>query len=160
MAEKSILEVIRGVAEERFTEDDLKDCFLLDIVVNGKKVEVFADSDEGIKFWQCQKLSRAIEAELDASGVLGEDYLLEVSSPGVDKPLQRKRQYPRNVGRELQIRTVTGEEWEAKLMGVEEDHLILKVKGAKKGQFKEKTLPFDEMESAKVMISFKQKKKK
>ena len=91
-----IEEEIRKVAEVRFSEEDLADCFILEIILKDKRVEVFADTDDGIKFWQCQKLSRAIEEYLDTSQVLGEAYTIEVSSPGVDKPLQLFRQYPRN----------------------------------------------------------------
>ena len=86
MSKTGLQEQITKIAKERFESEDLQDCFLLAIEQNGKKLEVYVDTDEGIKFWQCQKLSRAIEEHLDESGVLGEDYTLEVSSPGIDSP--------------------------------------------------------------------------
>jgi len=156
MSGLSIKEKIQSVSEERIKEEDLADCFLLDIIINGSKLEVYADSDEGIKFWQCQKLSRAIEAYLDESLVLGEQYTIEVSSPGTDKPLKLKRQYPRNIGRKLQVKVKEVEvPLEGKLLEVGEDDIKLKVAGFKKGMFKEKTIMFDDIESTMVLISFK-----
>ena len=83
---EGIKEKIQQAAEQSMQEGDLADCFILDISIKEKRVEVYADTDEGIKFWQCQKMSRAIESYLDESLILGEAYTLEVSSPGVDKP--------------------------------------------------------------------------
>jgi len=98
---------------------------------------------------------------LDESGALGEDYLLEVSSPGIDKPLQLQRQYPRNIGRTLQLELDEGEIKEGKLLEIAEDGaLLMKVKGVKKGQFKEELIPFEAVKSALVLVSFKKKKKK
>ena len=160
MSETALQTAIEKIAKERFKEEDLQDCFLLSIQQTGKKLEVYIDTDEGVKFWQCQKLSRAIEEYLDESGILGEDYTLEVSSPGIDKPLQLQRQYPRNIGRELEI-TLNEEEAvvTGKLLEVTEEGILVKAKGAKKGQFKEKTIAFTDISSTKVLVSFKKKKK-
>lgn len=156
MSALSIYEEIQRVSEERFKEEDLSDCFILDILVNNTKVEVYADTDDGIKFWQCQKLSRAIEAYLDESQVLGEKYTIEVSSPGTDKPLKLERQYPRNIGRKLEVKVKEVElPIEGKLLEVNDDSIHLKVPGHKKGMFKEKTIMFEDIESTKVLISFK-----
>ena len=163
MSKTGLQEQITKIAKERFESEDLNDCFLLGIEQNGKKLEVYVDTDEGIKFWQCQKLSRAIEEYLDESGTLGEDYTLEVSSPGIDKPLQLQRQYPRNIGRELEVTLNNGsEEGEivtGKLLEVNEESILIKAKGAKKGMFKEKTIAFADISSTKVLVSFKKKKK-
>jgi ribosome maturation factor RimP len=55
----------------------------------------------------CAKASRALEAWLDAEGVLGPRYILEVSSPGLDRPLRWPRHWAQFVGREVQA-TVAG----------------------------------------------------
>ena len=60
---------ILQAADKVFETEKWTDCFILDIILNDKKVEIYADTDEGIKFWQCQKLSRGIEAYLDESQV-------------------------------------------------------------------------------------------
>jgi len=152
------IDKIKEALEAKFKEEEFLDCFLLDININGKKVEIYADSDTGIKFWQCQKLSRAVEAYLDESLALGDDYLLEVSSPGVDKPLTLYRQYPRNVGRTLDLTLTEDRKVIGKLVSVTEEELELKVPGAKKGMFKTMTVSFDEVVSTLVQVSFKKKK--
>lgn len=160
MSETGLHTAITKIAKERFQEEDLSDCFLLSIEQNANKLEVYVDSDDGVKFWQCQKLSRAIEEYLDESQVLGEAYTLEVSSPGIDKPLQLQRQYPRNIDRELEV-TLKEEETVVigKLLEVNDDNILVKAKGAKKGQFKEKTIAFADIAATKVLVSFKKKKK-
>lgn len=150
---------IRRIAKERFLEEDLSDCFILDILIKDKKVEVYVDTDDGVKFWQCQKLSRAIEAYLDESQILGETYTIEVSSPGVDKPLSEYRQYPRNIGRTLELTLEDDSQIIGKMTELTEEQITLKVQGAKKGQFKTQLVPFSEVKSAIVQISFKKKKK-
>ena len=47
----------------------------------------------------CARVSRAVESRLDASGVVGERYVLEVSSPGIERPLRLPRDWQRAVGR-------------------------------------------------------------
>lgn len=155
MSATSITDDIKRISEERFQEEDLNDCFILDINIVGKKIEVFIDTDEGVKFWQCQKLSRAIEEVLDESQKMGEDYKLEVSSPGIDKPLKLYRQYPRNVGRKVSLTFHEGEPKEGKLLEVTPDQIRLRVAGAKKGMFKEITLPFETIATCHVQVSFK-----
>ncbi len=151
---------ILQAAESMFESENWTDCFILDVILKDGRVEIYADTDDGIKFWQCQKLSRGIEAYLDESQVLGEKYTLEVSSPGVDKPLQLYRQYPRNVGRQLKVNLEDGSIMEGTLLTVSEEKLELKVPGAKKGMFKTKEVDFSEVQSAQVLVSFKKKKKK
>jgi len=151
----NIKEILAAAYKE---EEELSDCFTLNVLIHGKKVEIFSDSDTGIKFWQCQKLSRKVEAYLDESQVLGEDYTIEVSSPGVDKPLQLFRQFPRNVGRTLVVTFEDESKLEAKMEAVTEEEITLKVPGPKKGMFKSKTFPFDTIRSAVVQVSFKKKK--
>lgn len=155
MSAMSITEEIQRIAEERFQEDDLKDCFILDIEVAGKKISVFIDTDQGVKFSQCQKLSRAIEAVLDESQKMGEDYQLEVSSPGIDKSLKLYRQYPRNIGRKVALTFHEGEPREGKLLEVSQEEIKLRIAGAKKGMFKEITLPFENIATCHVQVSFK-----
>ena len=158
MTADNLYQEIGRIAEERFKEEDLNDCFLVDIKGDVSKLEVFIDSDSGVKFWQCQKLSRAIEAYLDDSQTLGEKYTLEVSSPGVDQPLKFRRQYPRNLGRKLSIQLADGELIEGKFESFSGDEIELKVQGAKKGQFKKRVINFEDIVSTKVMISFSKKK--
>lgn len=153
----SIIEKIGEIAEVQFKEAELNGCFLIEVIQNGKKLEVYIDSDEGVKFRQCQKFSRAIESYLDTELILGEDYTLEVSSPGVDRPLKFKRQYPRHLGRKLEITLAEEKMVTGKFMEFEDDELTIRVQGAKKGQFKKMKIKFEEIVEAKVLVSFSKK---
>src|SRR5690625_6116677 len=60
-------------------------------------------SDSGMTLAKCQAFSRHIESYLDETLVLGEKYELDVSSPGLDRPLKLVRQYHNNIGRDLKV---------------------------------------------------------
>jgi ribosome maturation factor RimP len=100
MVEQKIIDLI----EKKCLEPDFQTCFLIDVNLHGKFLEVIMDADTGIQLGQCQKLSRYLESELDVNLWLGEEYTLEVSSPGVERPLKFARQYPRNVGRSIEVK--------------------------------------------------------
>ncbi|MEW5800372.1 MAG: ribosome maturation factor RimP [Bacteroidota bacterium] len=81
--------------------------FLVDVVVRGERsskvLEVYVDSDSGISLDQCSNISRELSARLDEADLVQGRYRLDVSSPGLDKPLKMLRQYSRNVGRNCKI---------------------------------------------------------
>lgn len=151
---------IRRVIEEKLKEEEWQDCFLVDLEIHGKKVEVYVDCDEGVTFDRCKRLSRHIEAFLDEEGYLEGKYWLEVSSPGVDRPLKMLRQYARNVGRSLKWSLKDGSEFEGELVRVDGDTFSIKRPDPEKPkQILEETLTFGDIEKAIVQISFKKKKK-
>jgi len=92
-----------------FQQEGNEQHFLVEIDQKGKRLEVYLDSDTGITFDVCKKVSRHLEAFLDESGLMGDDYLLEVSSAGVGRPLLWPRQYRKNIGRNLQVTLSDGE---------------------------------------------------
>lgn len=74
-------------------------------------LRVYVDVPGGTTLAACAGLSRKIEERLDASGLLGDRYTLEVSSPGLDRPLRTRRDFNRLVGRPIRVGTraeVTG----------------------------------------------------
>jgi len=81
--------------------------FAVDIAVRnesgGKLVQVFADTDRGITIAECAQISRELGRELDRTNVVQTSYRLEVSSPGIDKPIRLLRQYHKNVGRRFKV---------------------------------------------------------
>lgn len=105
-----------------------KDLFLVDVKLSlgGKKIEVFVDSDEGIHIEECALISRALEANLDGSGLIPENYTLDVSSPGMSNPLKVPRQYKRRIGSILEIVKTNGETLEAQLLEANADGIKLK----------------------------------
>ena len=89
---------IKALIDEKMQEELYEDCFFVEMFLKGdKRLEIYLDSDTGITFRQCQRMSRHIEAVLDEEKWLGEKYTLEVSSPGIGKPLKcRQKVYPGN----------------------------------------------------------------
>jgi len=152
---------VRELLQKKFEDPDCSDCFLVEIRLSpANKLEVFIDSDSGVSFDQCRKVSRFLEGYLDEEGWLGERYVLEVSSPGVDRPLALARQYPRNVGRKLEIKTVDGEKRTGLLTAVQNTGIELevseKIKEGKKTRRVKRShfIPFEAIEQALVKIQF------
>jgi ribosome maturation factor RimP len=153
--------------DQAIKELEYDDCFLVDLKVNNKKVEIFLDSDESITFLKCRKVSRFIEAVIDEEQWLGEKYTLDVSSAGVGKPLKMTRQYLKNIGRDIEVK-IYGEEKErvlGELMAASDESISVYyeevVKEGKKKKRLEITreIPRSEIKEAKIKISFKKKKK-
>lgn len=139
-------------------EDEWKDCFLIGIESAGNKVKVYMDSDNAITFDRCRKMSRHLEEFLDEKNFSGGKYVLEVSSPGVDRPLTMHRQYIKNVGRNLKINTSDGRTIKGVLKEALEDKLLLEVvdpEDKKKKKTIEQWLDLNQVDKALVQISFK-----
>lgn len=81
--------------------------FLIDVQVRGNRgsrvVEIFVDSDEDLGVDELARISREVEFLLDLEELIAGRYSLNVSSPGLDKPLSVPRQYKKNIGRELRV---------------------------------------------------------
>jgi len=81
--------------------------FLVDTSVRnergGKLLQAFVDTDKGITIEECAIISRELSQELDRVNVIQGSFRLEVSSPGIDKPLKLLRQYRKNVGRRFNV---------------------------------------------------------
>ena len=151
---------IEALLAEKFSEPEYADCFVVDILYDTKaKLEVYIDSDSGITFSTCQRISRYLESYIDAEGWLGEKYILEVSSPGLDRPLKFFRQYVKNKGRTLEVTLQDGTSVKGILRSVNEEKIIIekpahKKKGQKKQPATEVEIPIEAIEKAYVRINF------
>ncbi len=147
---------IKQVIEQKQAEDDYNDCYLVDIEYNKVKnhLTLYIGSDSGMSLKKCQAFSRHVEAYLDESLMLGEKYELDVSSPGVGRPLKLRRQYQNNIGRDLKIQKTDGSRAKGELIEVLEDTIrIEQIRGKKKtGAILE--IPFEEISTALVQIKF------
>ena len=126
-----ILEKIRGLIEP---EVRLYGAELIDLELKGKpgrfRLYVIADTLDGITVAQCTEISRRIMNLPELDELLGGNYLLEVSSPGVDRPLRSRREFELKIGRELKVtvqedgaeKTLQGE-----LMAADDEAILLKV---------------------------------
>lgn len=145
----------------KFEEEGFTDCFLVELdVLPSKKVNVFVDSDSGITFEKCRKISRHLEAVIDEEQWFGEKYTLDVSSPGIGRPLKFPRQYPKNIGRKVEVKITEGTKVTGLLKSVEEGSITVedkvRVKEGKKKVTKliETVIPFEDIVKFVVKISF------
>lgn len=149
--------------EEKYATDEaFNDCFTVDIELKiGQKLYVFIDCDSGFSFEKCQKISRFLEGHLDTNGWLGEKYLLEVSSPGIGRPLKFPRQYRNNTGRTLavtlvgQTEPVTGAILSADDQQVVLTNTVIEREGKKKKEVVVETpIPYEQIEKAVIKLGF------
>lgn len=141
-------------------ELELSDMYLIECKIKGNKIEVFLDSDEGVSFLKCQKLSRWLESIFDDKKFFGDNYTLEVSSAGVGSPLKLLRQYPKNIGRIIEIKYGNGNTVKGTLSGVKDEIVYVtfdtKVKEGKKNKKITITeqIDFKDIIESKIKISF------
>ncbi|MYS37633.1 ribosome maturation factor RimP [Streptomyces sp. KhCrAH-43] len=155
-------ERLRGLVEPLVSAEQLE---LEEIEVSraGRRrvLRIVVDSDEGVELDACAELSRSISAKLDETDAMGEDeYVLEVSSPGADRPLTEHRHYVRNTGRLARLTLREGGELVARILGVDEDGLDLEVPGVKGRKPTARRIAFDEIAKARVELEFNRKDKK
>lgn len=136
------------------------DLFVVDIEwkMGSRKVIIYLDGDQAVTIEQCRQLSRHLSEKLDELDYGDEPYQLEISSPGVDKPLKMFRQYAKHIGRELIVKLTSNTELLGKLTEVNNNHITLMFKDKKKGYLKDATtkeIAMDEIAESIVQISFK-----
>lgn len=83
------------------------EAFLVELVLRndrrGTNIQAFVDTDKGVTIEQCAEISREFGLILESEGVFERSYQIELSSPGIDKPLRLLRQYPKNIGRRFTV---------------------------------------------------------
>jgi ribosome maturation factor RimP len=103
---------------------------------NRKTLQVMVErADGGMAIEDCTRLSRALSEVLEAADPIEGDYVLEVSSPGIDRPLTTLDDFSRFAGHEARIELKTDldgrRRFRGNLIGVEKDCLMIDVKGEK-----------------------------
>lgn len=150
---------IKKLLLDKFEEDEYNDCYIIEIRHTNIRLEVFLDCDGSLTFRKCQRLSRYLEGFIDEEGWLGEKYVLEVSSPGIGRPLI-KRQYKKHIDRILKLKMVDGSEKEGRLRVVNEESIEIqykqriKIGKKKKTETVDEVIPFSDINQANVKITF------
>lgn len=68
-------------------------------------LRVYLDKEAGVTIEDCEAASRRLSDKMDENDFIPEAYILEVSSPGLDRPLRRERDFAYSIGREVDIKT-------------------------------------------------------
>tara|TARA_R110002049_G_scaffold5840_4_gene38848 strand:+ start:1208 stop:1669 length:462 start_codon:yes stop_codon:yes gene_type:complete len=148
---------VTALLEEALAEN--QSLFLIDYSVTpGNKINVVLDGDNGVTLKECMAVSRAIEHNLDREE---EDFSLEVASAGATSPLVMPRQYTKNIGRKLEVKTTEGS-FEGVLTATTEGAITLEWKAREpkpigKGKVtvqKKEEISFSDIKEAKVILKF------
>jgi len=140
--------------------EERQDLFLLDLKVSeSNAINVVIDGDNGVLVEDCMFISRAIEHNLDREE---QDFSIEVASAGATSPLVNKRQYKKNIGRLLTVKTKDNQDLEGKLAECDDEGVLLEWKSKEpkpigKGKVtikKQVKLDFASILEAQVVIKF------
>lgn len=157
MINKSTVETL---ANERIQEHELN-VFVVDIHISpSNQILVELAGENGVAINDCIAVSRNIEHNLDREV---EDFSLEVTSAGLDKPFKVLKQYQINVGRQVQVKLDEGEgKVEGQLVEANDEYVKVltkekvRVEGRKKKEWKEEQveIPMNKIKQTKLIITF------
>ena len=148
---------VRTLLDNALTENE--SLFLIDFTIDaGNKIRVILDGDNGVSLSDCMAISRGIEHNLDREE---EDFSLEVTSAGATTPLELPRQYKKNIGRKLEVKTLNAT-FEGNLTAVTDVFIALEWKAREpkpigKGKHtvqKKEEIVFSDIKEAKVVLKF------
>ena len=151
---KIVAELLKKALEEN------ESLFLIDFSVSeNNQIRVIIDGDNGVTVNDCITISRAIEHNIDRDEI---DFSLDVSSAGVSEPLLIPRQFFKNIGRNLKVKTRGNDVFQGKLEKVDSENIELRwkvrePKSVGKGKVtvqKEAVIEYKDIVEATVMIKF------
>ena len=115
-------------------------------------LRIYIDRDEGIGLDDCERVSHRVSGVLDVEDPIPGQYVLEVSSPGLDRPLRIEEHFRRQVGRVVKIVLEPGRpgrrRYKGKIVAVDGGLLEIEVDG------EGVTLPLSDIESARLVPEF------
>ncbi len=98
---------------------------------NRSIIRTFIDQPGGISLNDCERFSKRFSVVLDVEDCIPFSYILEVSSPGLDRPLVKESDFTRFIGQNARVRTrlpVDGQRnFKGKVLGVDRGHVVLEV---------------------------------
>ena len=148
LLDENIKEIVTKVVERN-------GFLLIDLILRGTEhnrvIEVYFDGEKDVSADDCALVSREIESHLNDLLVKHPDFRLDVSSPGIDRPLKFLKQYQKHVNRKFDVSYQSGEEIKklsGKLAAIEGDHLTFISNN------KEVIINFNNIVKANVIVSF------
>ncbi len=153
----SLDQKLREIVEAKIAGTDL---FIVDLkLLPTGRLNVSMDGDNGISIEQCSAISRNLGYEIEQQNLIETAYNLEVSSSGIDTPLKLKRQYKKNIGRNvmLKLNAEDSEKVTGKLTEVSEEEITLEITKKDKGKkviISNEKYSFDSIKECKVQVTF------
>ena len=160
MSQTSALHYLEPLIRTTFEEGRCGEYYLVDLeILPSRKIVVYIDGDEGVSLEVCTQISRILESVLDKEPSLEGMYELEVSSPGVNRPLKFPRQYLKHTGRVLHIELMNGKAIEGLLTNTGHESITIETTPQdKKSKPEPVEIPFNEIKEAFVTVQFGKKK--
>ena len=156
MSPDLVLNTIEKLVNEVLSQE--KEYFLVEVKIKPtNNIKVYVDGDNGISIEKCVQFNRGIYKKISAADLFpAGDFSLEVSSPGIDKPVRLKRQYLKNIGRNVQVAFNDGSEKTGKLTEVTDADIIIEesVGKGKKAELQQVVIPFSNIKTTTVQIQF------
>lgn len=134
---------------------DLED---LDVQSSGRRrrVSVVVDRDGGIDLDGIAAASRAVSDALDSTDAMGDQpYTLEVTSPGIDRPLTLPRHWRRNIGRRVRVFLADGTTWDGRITGADDDALVVAADERRAAEVTERRTSWPDVVRGEVQVEFK-----
>ena len=154
MVQQAAAHHLESIIRSAFDEGRCGEYYIVDMVITPTNhISVFIDGDEGVSLDTCTQISRILETILDAEPSLGGLYELEVSSPGVSRPLKFLRQYLKHTGRTLKIKLTNYSELEGVLLTTGHDSITIEIKAKDKKSLPDiREIQFAEIKEAYVTV--------
>ena len=103
-------------------------------------LRAYIDKENGITVDDCEEVSRALSDLLDEEDLISENYILEVSSPGLDRPLKKEKDFARSIGKDVEVKLFKAINKEKEFVGIlkayDEDTVTLEMEDETEMQFK------------------------
>ena len=115
-------------------------------------LRVYVDKENGIDIDDCVLVSRGLEEKLDAEDFIKEAYILEVSSPGLTRPLKKDKDFERNIGKRVEVKLYKAQDGLREFEAVLSDFSDGKIHLIPDGEEKEHV--FDKKEIAMIRLAF------
>ncbi|MED1741859.1 ribosome maturation factor RimP [Bacillus swezeyi] len=119
-------------------------------------LRVFIDSEDGVDIEECAKVSEALSEKLDEADPIKQNYFLEVSSPGAERPLKKEADFMKALGKNVYIKTYEpiegNKEFEGKLSAF--DGEIAEITVTIKTRQKKINIPYEKIAKARLAVTF------
>lgn len=97
---------------------------------NDYYLRAYIDKEGGINIDDCELVSKAFEEKLDKEDFIKEPYILEVSSPGLTRPLKKDKDFQRSIGKDIEVKTFKPiekrKDFEGELISFDNDTVTIK----------------------------------
>jgi ribosome maturation factor RimP len=132
--------------------------FLVEIKIRpGNNIKIFVDADRGMSIDKLAQYNRSLYRQIEESGLFpNNDFSLEISSPGLDEPLKLRRQYLKNIGRQVEILLKSGIKMEGKLINAAGEEIVIEEEkgNKKKKEIIQHSLSYDDIKTTKIQIKW------